>query len=83
MDDGTDSGKGRDAYSVKVGIGRKDVAYLRGKADYLRRLAGAALKREFVDPAETVRLLERLARELEQRALEIEREFAIKESRDP
>jgi hypothetical protein len=84
MDDGTDKagpGKGGDAHA-KGGLGRKDVAYLRGKADYLRELAGAALKREFVDPLETVRLLERLAREFEQRALEIEREFAMKQSRD-
>ncbi len=83
MDDGTDHDKGTDAHSVKVGLGRQDVAYLRSKADYLRQLAGAALKREFVDPVETVGLLERLAREFEQRALEIEREFAMKHSRAP
>jgi len=83
MDHGTDPSKGKDAHSVKLGLGRKDAAYLRGKADYLRQLAEAALKREFVDPMETVRLLERLAREFEQRALEIEREFAVPQSRDP
>jgi len=49
----------------------------------LRQLARAAAKREFIDPEETVQLLEEVAREFEQRALEIERELAAQRPRDP
>ena len=64
----------RDVYESKDQVGSEEVAYFRGKAEYLRRVASAA-KPGFVHSATVVRLLERLADDFEERAFEVEREL--------
>jgi hypothetical protein len=72
-----------DARNPEIAFGSQDVAYLRAKAAYLRRVATAAIKPEFMDPAVTIKLLEGLAYEFEKRALEIECELRARHSRQP
>ena len=54
------------------GFSVEEVTYLRDKAADLRLLARSAARPEILDAGGTVVLLERLAREFEQRAFEVE-----------
>jgi hypothetical protein len=70
-----DDDRGRsDDMQIRNLSGDPEIAYLKAKADYLRRLARGAAA-EIFDASETVALLQRLAREFEERAAEIEQDL--------
>ena len=60
----------------------QDVAYLRDKADYIRLVARSAATPGTLDAPGITTLLERLAREFEERAFEIERDLKARRSRE-